>query len=121
MSLIKEMQRENILEQLIQMDETVSNIMSDIQAMKGLRSQLLHQDLSSKTVKQGNTLNSKKKVETKPSGDQKKMMSVFFHLVESIVGHVNVITDRYQNNLLSQCPVEVREKSKGKDIKATEK
>jgi len=36
-------------------------------------------------------------------------MPYFFHLLESIVGNVSALSEKYASHLISQCPVEVKD------------
>lgn len=38
------------------------------------------------------------------------LMPVFFHLLENLISNVNILVENYSNNLLSQCPNEVKQK-----------
>ena len=146
-TLMKERQKEQILEQIIQMDEVVQAILMDVKAAKGLRAQLFHreqqqnnqQSSSGRTSVNNSALrsgpgshrgsvpssytkkssaesqNNKSSVVVNGGKDVSKdvkttLMPVFFHLLENLISNVNVLVENYSNNLLSQCPNEVKDK-----------
>ena len=84
MALMKERQKEFVLEQIIQMDELVRGITTDISAFKNIRTQLFHQEGESE--------------KQKPS---QKYFLIFFHLFESVVNNVSRLVDRYSTHLIS--------------------
>lgn len=40
---------------------------------------------------------------------QSNMLPLFFHLLESIVGNVSSLAEKYASHLISQCPAEVKD------------
>ena len=91
MSLMKERQKEFVLDQIIQLDEQVRGITTDIAAFKNIRAQLFQIE---------NTTPAQKL-------DYSKYMLIFFHIFESVINNTSLLVDRYSHHLISQCPKEV--------------
>ena len=171
MAIMKEQQKDYILEQIIQMDESVQAICTDVQACRNLRAQMFdreskqnqqlqstiqqqtpyraagaagklttnsialkHQKSVPGAVHQTSTsslvssLGSKHLAskgapaiansQQQPAADksqlqsttaQSNMLPLFFHLLESIVGNVSSLAEKYASHLISQCPAEVKD------------
>ena len=79
LKLVKERQKDYVLDQIIQMDESVRAINTDIQAFKNIRTQLFQRD---------------SKV------DQEKFIIYFFHIFESVVNNTSNLVSKYSSHLI---------------------
>lgn len=84
---MKERQKEFVFEQIIQMDESVRAINTDVMAFKNIRTQLFQMENDLKQGKQ-------------PNKDHNKYFLIFFHLFESVVNNTSRLADRYSTHLI---------------------
>ena len=108
MALMKERQKEFVLEQIILMDEGVRAITTDIQAFKNIRTQLFQKELESKGDKKADGKSGKAAGPKDVSAvDHNKYFLIFFHLFESIINNTSKLVDQYSDHLIQQCPKDV--------------
>lgn len=73
-----------MLDQIIQMDESVRAINTDIQAFKNIRTQLLQRESNTKT-----------------KAENDKFFIYFFHIFESVVNNTSNLVSKYSSHLIS--------------------